>query len=347
MSADSVSAHLMNSTLLGNVQNHTEWNINPNSETRFSNGVYYWSVQAVDAGLMRSEWAAEKMFTITDTVHILNSSETQVIISNKLTDYSPVSVLTISNTETLNIQFYIGDTSTNIIANLVMKIKPEKNNSTLTIRKADKNQYYTGIDLIENYNQFGNSIIDLILTDALGNIISSDSSAFEILPALSYTIDKGFYSAEELIKLRIMTFNENTNNWISAGNPAISVNDTNVVISTTLEHFSIYGLFFAPSFVFSSNVSNVVVYPNPYIPNDNDLLNGTPNSGISFGNLPADAQIEIYTIAGRKVFSQTVNTSPYRWNVRNNRGVDVASGVYLYLIKSVTGKKTGKIAVIK
>jgi len=97
----------------------------------------------------------------------------------------------------------------------------------------------------------------------------------------------------------------------------------------------------------NSNVSNVVVYPNPYIPNDNDLLNGTPASGISFGNLPADAQIEIYTISGEKVFSQTINTSPYKWKVKNNSGSDVASGVYLYLIKSVTGKKTGKIAVIK
>jgi len=347
ISVDSVSTHLINSELLGNVQNNNEWTMHPNSENRFSNGLYYWSVQAVDGGLMRSEWAAEKMFTITDTIHIINVSETQIIISDKLTDNSPISVLTIANTETLNIQFNLGDTSANIITNLVLKIKPEKNNSNITIRKMNQNQYFTGIDLIQNYNHFGNSIIDLILTDAFGNIISSDSAAFDILPSLSYTIDRGFYSSEELRKLRIMTFDENTNRWISAGEPIISINDTQAVIAVRLNHFSIYGLFFAPSLVFSNNLANVVVYPNPYIPNDNDLLNGTPASGISFGNLPADAQIEIYTISGEKVFSQTINTSPYKWKVKNNSGSDVASGVYLYLIKSVTGKKTGKIAVIK
>ncbi|MBP7651774.1 VCBS repeat-containing protein [Candidatus Dependentiae bacterium] len=347
MSSDSVSAHTMNATLLGSVQNHTQWYIIPNSEKRLSNGIYYWSVQAVDAGLMKSEWAAEKMFTIADTIYIINSAETQIMISGKLTDDSPVSVLTIANTEALNIQFNIGDTATNIITNLVMKINPEKINAALTIEKADKNKYNTGIDLIHNYNQFSNTIIDLVLTDAFGNIISADSSAFEILPRLSYTIDKAFYSAEDLRKLRVMTFDEITNRWISAGEPVVSVNDTDAVISVSLNHFSIYGLFFAPSLVFANNLSNVIVYPNPFVPNDNDLLNGTPVSGISFANLPADAQIEIYTIAGGKVFSQTVNTSPFKWNVKNNDGRDVASGVYLYLIKSSSGKKTGKLAVIK
>jgi len=81
--------------------------------------------------------------------------------------------------------------------------------------------------------------------------------------------------------------------------------------------------------------------------NDNDIFNGAPNSGILFGNLPADAQIEIYTISGQKIFSQRVNETPYRWNVKNNDNRDIASGVYLYAVKSASGVKTGKLAVIK
>ena len=81
--------------------------------------------------------------------------------------------------------------------------------------------------------------------------------------------------------------------------------------------------------------------------NDNDIFNGAPNSGILFGNLPADAQIEIYTISGQKIFSQRVNEMPSHWNLKNNAGRDIASGVYLYAVKSASGVKTGKLAVIK
>lgn len=346
MSADSVSANVMNSTLLGNVQNHTEWTIK-NENNRLTNGMYYWSVQAVDGGMMRSEWATEQTFTISDTIYTLNSSDTQIIISNSLTETSPVAVITIGSTEALNIQFNIESSSLNILTNLYLKINPDYINPTLTIKKTDKNQYYTGTDLITDFSTYDETIIDLILRDSNGNIISSDSTVFAELPILNYSVDRFNYSAEELKKLRIMNFNFQTAKWKSAGEPFISVSNTDVTVSVNLEHFSVYGLFFVPSLAFASNVANVVVYPNPYSPNDNNALTGTLTSGILFGNLPPKSEIEIYTISGRKIFSESVNTTPFKWDVRDSRRHEIASGIYLYVIKSSVGIKTGKFAIIK
>ncbi|AKL98574.1 glycosyl hydrolase [Endomicrobium proavitum] len=85
---------------------------------------------------------------------------------------------------------------------------------------------------------------------------------------------------------------------------------------------------------------SVYAYPNPY----NHLRHRS--AGIHFANLQAGAQISIYNISGEKVFETTTASSgECVWNVRNNSGRTIASGVYIYHIK--TGGKTvkGKIAI--
>ncbi|HPN31842.1 MAG TPA: FG-GAP-like repeat-containing protein [bacterium] len=347
MSVITNTNNLFDLTLKGNVQNHNEWTLKNNAENRLTNGVYYWSVQAVDGGLMKSEWSSEKMFAIADTIYVLNSSETLIVLSEKLTDVSPAAAITLSNTEPVNINFNIGDSSTVYSGGISLKLKPDKLNSVLTISKMDKNQYNKGTELLNGFDRFSNTIIDLILTDTQGNIISSDSSFYSVKPVLTYSLKKSDFTAEEIQRLRIMTFDENSNKWILAGITDITSNGETVFINVSLNHFSVYGLFFTAAPAFANTSENIIVYPNPYIPNDNDALNGTPTSGILFGNLPANSNIEIYTVAGKKVFSQTVNETPFRWNVKNNDGRDIASGIYFFVVKSSAGVKTGKFAVIK
>ena len=73
-----------------------------------------------------------------------------------------------------------------------------------------------------------------------------------------------------------------------------------------------------------------------------------------FNYLPDDIEcIEIYTISGEKiatsddkiVIDTALNTA--RWDATNTGGKKVASGIYIYVVKSPTKTKTGKIAIIK
>ncbi|MBI5242680.1 MAG: T9SS type A sorting domain-containing protein [Elusimicrobia bacterium] len=72
---------------------------------------------------------------------------------------------------------------------------------------------------------------------------------------------------------------------------------------------------------------------------------------ITFRGLTPNATIRIYTIAGELVQTLTKNdptTADFIWYpVANSSGQRLASGVYLYAIQGDSGKKTGKLMVIK
>jgi hypothetical protein len=71
-------------------------------------------------------------------------------------------------------------------------------------------------------------------------------------------------------------------------------------------------------------------------------------------NSPAQVNLTLYTIAGEKVFSTQVQEgqgkSALSWNVQNDMGQPVASGLYIYVLKAI-GKgydetRTGKALIV-
>ncbi|RMH59201.1 MAG: T9SS C-terminal target domain-containing protein, partial [Candidatus Hydrogenedentota bacterium] len=75
-----------------------------------------------------------------------------------------------------------------------------------------------------------------------------------------------------------------------------------------------------------------------------------PKSGIIFDGLTGSVDIVIYNVAGRKVatFSKSDNESRYHWDVTNDEGVPLASGVYVAVITSGSGERLlEKIMVVK
>jgi Flagellar hook capping protein len=98
----------------------------------------------------------------------------------------------------------------------------------------------------------------------------------------------------------------------------------------------------------------VKVYPNPWIPDsktENDK-HGNFYEGIKFSDLPDDrGTIYIYNSTGELVRKVTWEGSrgidgDVFWDGRNDRHEYVASGVYIWVIKS-GGSKTGKIVIIR
>ena len=91
-----------------------------------------------------------------------------------------------------------------------------------------------------------------------------------------------------------------------------------------------------------NNLKGVVVHPNPFRPNS------TGNKEITFEKLTDNTIIDIFTLNGELVKSDIEGRSGYAiWDGRNDDGLEVVSGLYVYLIRSDIDKTVGKILIIR
>ncbi|MBU0702135.1 hypothetical protein KKE26_12735 [bacterium] len=97
-----------------------------------------------------------------------------------------------------------------------------------------------------------------------------------------------------------------------------------------------------------TDLSEVRCYPNPFV-----AVAGRGIQQVTFSPVTKMAQLRIYNIAGELVHdSEMHDTSADSfkliWDVENDSGENVASGIYLYLITNPDGQtKTGKIGVVR
>jgi hypothetical protein len=102
----------------------------------------------------------------------------------------------------------------------------------------------------------------------------------------------------------------------------------------------------------------ISVYPNPYIvshafesalpPN---VTSGRGERRVYFTNIPANAKIFIFTARGDHVITLKNDNNIFDgtviWNLKTKENLDIAYGVYFYVVDSSVGKKRGKLAIIK
>ncbi|MBI5648631.1 MAG: hypothetical protein HY962_16995 [Ignavibacteriae bacterium] len=107
-----------------------------------------------------------------------------------------------------------------------------------------------------------------------------------------------------------------------------------------------------------SDLSMVKVVPNPYIsatthesPLPPGITTGRGERKIDFIHVPARAVINIFTSRGDHVITlrhdSEINDGTVSWNVKSKENLDIAYGVYFYVLESPAGTKSGKIAIIK
>ncbi|MBI4064301.1 MAG: hypothetical protein HY401_08395 [Elusimicrobia bacterium] len=152
-------------------------------------------------------------------------------------------------------------------------------------------------------------------------------------------------------KLAIYSYNTTASRWQKEAQSAIDSAKKTVTAQTM--HFSFFGLF-APA---ASDLSNALVYPVPYVPNDGNSDNGKPfnpadsNSGILFDNLTGAVKIQIYTVSGELVWEKVTDNSSgkVQWDAKNSSGQDVASGGYIALLTDTSSghKVVKKLAVVR
>lgn len=91
-----------------------------------------------------------------------------------------------------------------------------------------------------------------------------------------------------------------------------------------------------------ANLSKVYAYPNPCRLGDGD-------SYITFANLIDYDSIKILTINGQLIrsFKKERQSSKLIWDMKNENGEPVSSGIYIFSVSNCDGVQLGKVAVIK
>jgi len=94
----------------------------------------------------------------------------------------------------------------------------------------------------------------------------------------------------------------------------------------------------------SSSGDNINVFPIPY-----QLSKDSDGNGISFTNLPTNSKLNIYNLLGEPVFKEDELNTTFRWNVTNNAGNKLSSGLYMYVINDEKNKKisSGKVIIVR
>ncbi len=80
------------------------------------------------------------------------------------------------------------------------------------------------------------------------------------------------------------------------------------------------------------------VTPNPFSYYDGEMI---------FRNLPPNSRVEIFTVTGDPVISFDSAGGDFSWNVLNDSGEKLASGVYLYYVKSGNERYSDKFVVVR
>lgn len=106
-----------------------------------------------------------------------------------------------------------------------------------------------------------------------------------------------------------------------------------------------------PSSIDSTGIdlTKVKVVPNPYILHSR--FENTPyDRRLMFTNLPEQCEIQIYNIAGEHIntIKHTSNLGYEYWDLRTKYGLDVAYGLYIFVVKTDNHTKAkGKFVIIK
>lgn len=98
-----------------------------------------------------------------------------------------------------------------------------------------------------------------------------------------------------------------------------------------------------------SLLNGIRVVPNPYIGAAKwEQVANTRK--LQFAYLPAECAISIFTVRGEliQILHHNNRTGTEDWNLTNQSGVEVAFGLYVYIVETPDGNKfTGKFAIIK
>lgn len=124
--------------------------------------------------------------------------------------------------------------------------------------------------------------------------------------------------------------------WVKV--PQCTLNASQNHVSANVTHFSVYTLMATPF----EDVSSAHAFPNPFKPSDG-------HTTVTFTDLGSVSTIKVFNLTGDlvKTIIETDGDGVATWNVKNEAGGDLASGLYYYVIRSGNDVKKGKLVIIR
>lgn len=112
--------------------------------------------------------------------------------------------------------------------------------------------------------------------------------------------------------------------------------------------FSVEGIITGDSTLKRQAVKNINAFPNPYF-GFSRLETSRFQKFVTFTHLPERATIRIFTLAGIpvRVIEHDSPSQFERWDLTNQEGIPVASGIYLVHIDTPYGEKVLKLAIVQ
>lgn len=147
---------------------------------------------------------------------------------------------------------------------------------------------------------------------------------------------------------RLYSLDENSSLWV--GLPGSRSDSAAKTVTSSLPHLSSFALGTSAD----NSVTEAYAYPSPFRPHGPNAgtgpgQTGTDSSGIKFVNLPLPATVEVFNLRGERIWKGGENTGAgvLVWDTKTSGGNKAASGIYIYLIRSNTETKTGKLGIIR
>lgn len=185
------------------------------------------------------------------------------------------------------------------------------------------------------------TITEFNLYDASGTRVSTPLAEAAIIAVYYNDADNdgivdGTNPAIQARNLLLYRLDENNGLWVRV--PGSAVNTVDKYVYAPVSGFSVYTIMSTPAL----SLSNAYAFPNPFKPS-------AGHTTVTFTNLAAQCTIKVYTLTGEliKVIQETDGDGQNTWNVKNEAGENLTSGLYLFVIKSADDTKTGKLVVIR
>jgi len=87
------------------------------------------------------------------------------------------------------------------------------------------------------------------------------------------------------------------------------------------------------------------------LPLNPGITSGRGQRRIDFIHVPANATIRIFTARGDHIRTLhqdgNIEDGSISWDLKTEENLDIAFGVYFYVVESPAGNTTGKLAIIK
>jgi hypothetical protein len=151
--------------------------------------------------------------------------------------------------------------------------------------------------------------------------------------------------------LSLWTLDEEHHLWLKV--PGGQVLPDGTGITASISSFGVFALLGQAL----ESTTDVFVFPVPWRPHGPQAGNGsgqtgTIDGGITFGNLPSECKIRIFTLSGeqmRELSHSNITGTIARetWDAKTMHGEPVASGVYFWRVESGTDSKNGKLMIIR